>query len=80
MKTSQLDLGLALAAVARGYSAKTKQHPNESIILGEDGFILHKERGRDCRIENSALWLEWSTEAWYLVPDEADWIDKPVKT
>ncbi len=80
MKTTNLDLALALAGVARGYPARRKSDDNVSIVLQADGFIwVHKDHGRDCRIEHSALWLDWDTEEWYLEGDDKTWLDSPVK-
>ncbi len=79
-KSTRLDLALALAGVARGFTARRKDDDNISIILKPDGFIyVHKDTGRDCRIEHSALWLDWGTQCWYLEGDDNNWIDKPVK-
>jgi len=78
MRTVKLDLALALAGVARGLTAKRKDDDNISIIL-DDGFMyVHKEKGKNCRIEHSALWLDYSDCVWYLVGDDKSWLDKEV--
>lgn len=80
MRTTKLDLALALAGAARGYTAKRKDDDNVSLIL-DDGFIyVHKKVGRDCRIEHSKLWLEWNEEVWYLEEDDRTWLDQKVKS
>ncbi len=79
MKVKDLDLGLALAAVARGYTVKKRENDNISLKL-HNGFIYEKRaKGKNCRIENSALWLDWSSECWYVVGDDHTWMHRPIQ-
>jgi hypothetical protein len=79
MITTKLDLGLAIAACVRGYVCKRRSDPTESMLLTEGHIMLYREHAKDCRIENSALWLDTSSTDWYIVGDDKTWIEKEIK-
>jgi len=79
MKTTKLDLGLAIAACVRGYPCKRKNDSNEIMCMEKGHIILKRIVGKDCRLEHSALWLEPTSEEWYLEgTQDKTWLDKDI--
>jgi len=76
MKSANIDLGLAIAACARGLECKRRQYPDETMKLVDHQLLLVRLVGKDCRVENSALWLDITATDWYIVGDDLTWIDK----
>ena len=79
METSGLDLGLAIAACARGYTCLRRRDTDEVMVLVEDSIILRRKHGKDCKLENSSLWLDPTVEEWYIFENDSSWLMKDPK-
>jgi len=77
MRTSSLDLGLALAAAARGYKVKKKSDPYFTMKLHYGAMKVFDEA-----IENSKGILfkdtnitYFGTSDYYILSDDTNWIN-----
>ena len=78
MKSTRLDLGLAIAACARGYACMRKDDPNEKMIMDNGHIVIERLKGKNCRLEHHALWLDTTSTVWYIVGDDKTWLDKEI--
>ena len=76
MITTKLDLGLAIAACVRGQECKRKSDSNELMIYDDGHILLKREIGKDCRLENSGLWLDPTAKDWYIIGNDQTWLEE----
>lgn len=74
MRTTNLTLGLAIEAASRGYTVKSKNDTNVSLLV-EDGILyLHREKGKDVNLFKSSLFVVTNVGDWYIVGDDQSWL------
>ena len=80
MRTTNLDLGLAIAAVLRGYIVRRKDNPNISLMLGYGKPIVVRDKGKNLDLSKSVMPFNWKEQIWYIAGDDASWLSKEVKS
>ncbi len=79
MRYSKLDLGLAIAACARGYKCGRYSDENEQLHMVEGNIRLVKEHGKSVQFQYSTLFHDFISQDWYVIGDDKTWLERPMK-
>ena len=80
MRAQRLDLGLAIAACARGFVCGRYSDENETLCMYDDELYLMRERGKDAKFV-SIKSHDWFSKDWYVIGDVGNWFKKePVRS
>jgi len=77
MRPTRLDLGLALAAAARGYHVGRYSNPNEHLEQRAGAVYLVRKKGKDA-LFSSLKSSDFNSNDWYVIGDDSTWLDKTV--
>jgi len=78
MRPHRLDLGLALAAAARGYHVGRYSNPNETLEMRKGAMYLVRAKGKDA-LFSSLKSLDFCSNDWYVIGDDSTWLDRTVE-
>jgi len=75
MKAQKLDLGMAIAACARGYKCSRYSNYNDTLEMFEGEPIIRRFKGRDIKL-SSVRRIDWFERDWYVIGDDNSWYKK----
>ena len=78
MRSTRLDLGLALAAAARGYTVGRYSNPNEVLKLVDGAMTLIRKKGKNC-LFSSLKTMNFRDRDYYIIGDYNNWLDTEVE-
>jgi len=79
MRYDHLDLGMACAATARGFICGRYSDDNEQLVFNGEDIVIERKKGKHCRLQHAGLWLDWTSEDWYVIGDVKGWNNKRTK-
>jgi len=78
MRAQRLDLGLALAAAARGYKVGRYSNPNERLEERNGALWLVRGKGKDALV-SSLKSLDFKSYDWYVIGDDSSWLTHEIR-
>ena len=72
MRSTRLDLGLALAAAARGFKVGRYSNPNDTLVMRNGAMMLERKRGKSA-LFSSLRSMDFKSKDWYVIGDVAGW-------
>jgi len=78
MRAQRLDLGLALAAAARGYRVGKYSDPNETLFMKNGAMMVERTKGKDA-LFSSLKSLDFKSYDYYVQGDDNAWMQTAIK-
>jgi hypothetical protein len=72
MRAQRLDLGMALAAAARGFKVGRYSNPNDTLVMKNGAMILERKRGKSA-LFSSLRSMDFKSKDWYVISDVSGW-------
>jgi len=72
MRAQRLDLGMALAAAARGFKVGRYSNPNDTLIMRRGAMLLERKRGKSA-LFSSLRSMDFKSKDWYVIGDTSGW-------